>query len=209
VAAATPETDRRGRLLEGLAQSVREKGLQRTQIADVVRHAHTSRRTFYECFADKESAFVELIRESSIAIRGLVEAAVDPRAPWAEQIDGALDAYFAALSSDPALVATISRELPTLGERGAALQHEGVERFAQLVVRLTGGPEMRRAGVRTVTLEEAAMLMGGIAELVARAVHEDRPLAEAAGTAKTVIKAAIGPPSPGTSRSRARAARPG
>jgi AcrR family transcriptional regulator len=194
-----------------LAQSVREKGLQHTQIADVVRHARTSRRTFYECFTDKESAFVELIRESSIALRGLVEAAVDPRAPWEEQIDGALDAYFTALSGDPTLVATVSRELPTLGKRGAALQHEGVERFAQLVVQLTRGPAMRRAGVRAVTLEEAAMLMGGIAELVARAVHEDRPLSEAARTAKTVIKAAIGPPSPGTTRSRSqtRATRPG
>jgi AcrR family transcriptional regulator len=211
VATTTPDLDRRARLLEGLAQSVREKGLQRTQIADVVRHAHTSRRTFYECFADKESAFVELIRESSIALRDLVEAAVDPGAPWEEQIDAALDAYFTALSGDRALVATVSRELPTLGERGAALQHEGVERFAQLVVQLTSAPGMRRAGVRAVTLEEAAMLMGGVAELVARAVHEDRPLSEAAGTAKTVIKAAIGPhvgPSPrGASRPRARPAR--
>ncbi len=209
MATATPEVDRRSRLLEGLAQAVREKGLQRTQIADVVRNAHTSRRTFYECFADKESAFVELIRESSIALRALVEAAVDPQAPWDEQIDNALDAYFAALSGDPALVATVSRDLPTLGDRGAALQHEGVERFAQLVVQLTAGPGMRRAGVRSVTLEEAAMLMGGVAELVARAVHEDRPLSEAASTAKTVIKAAIGPLSPGTSRTRTRAARPG
>jgi AcrR family transcriptional regulator len=192
-----------------VAQSVREKGLQHTQIADVVRHAHTSRRTFYECFADKESAFVELIRESSIAILGLVEAAVDPQAPWEEQIDSALDAYFTALSGDPALVATVSRELPTLGERGAALQHEGVERFAQLVVRLTRGPGMRRAGVRAVTLEEAAMLMGGVAELVVRAVHEDRSPSEAAGTAKNVIKAAIGPPPPSASRARTRAARPG
>lgn len=208
VATAPPDLDHRSRLLEGLAQSVREKGLQRTQIADVVRHAHTSRRTFYECFADKESAFVELIRESSIALRGLVEAAVDPQAPWEEQIDSALDAYFTALSGDRALVATVSRELPTLGERGTALQHEGVERFAQLVVQLTRGPGMRRASVREVTLEEAAMLMGGIAELVARAVHEDRPLSAAASTAKTVIKAAIGPPSSGAARLRTRPARP-
>lgn len=209
MATTTPGLDRRARLLEGLAQSVREKGLQHTQIADVVRHAHTSRRTFYECFADKESAFAELIRESSVALRDLVEAAVDPGARWEEQIDGALDAYFTALSGDRALVATVSRELPTLGERGAALQHEGVERFAQLVVRLTSATGMRRAGVRAVTLEEAAMLMGGIAELVARAVHEDRPLSEAASTAKTVIKAAIGPDSRGASRPRTRPTRPG
>src|ERR1700722_3092334 len=162
---------------------MREKGLQHTQIADIVPPAHTSRRTFYECFADKESAFVELIRESSIALRALVEAAVDPHAPWEEQIDSALDAYFAALSSDPTLVATVSRELPTLGERGAALQHEGVERFGRVVLQLTRGPAMRGAGVRAVSLEEAAMLMGGVAELVARAVFEDRPLREAAGSA--------------------------
>jgi AcrR family transcriptional regulator len=208
VTTATPPLDRRARILEGLAQAVREKGLQRTQIADVVRHAHTSRRTFYECFADKESAFVELIRESSIAIRALVEAAVDPQAPWETQIDAAIDAYFAALGSDPALVATVSRELPTLGDRGAALQHEGVERFAQLVVELTRGPGMRRAAVKAVTLEEAAMLMGGVAELVARAVHEERPLSQAASTAKTVIKAAIGPRSPSVSRPQSRAASP-
>jgi hypothetical protein len=66
---------------------------------------------------------------------------------------------------------------------------------------------MRRAGVREVALEEAAMLMGGVAEFAARAVHEDRPLSEAASTATAVINAAIGPPSPGASRPRA--ARPG
>ena len=193
VATVTPKLEPRARLLEGLAQSLREKGLQGTQIADIVRHAHTSRRTFYECFADKESAFVELIRESSAAIRALVEEAVDPGAPWEEQMEAAIDAYFAALSGDPALVATISRELPTLGDRGAALQHEGVERFAELVVRLTRGPEMRRAGVRAVTLEEAAMLMGGVAELVARALHDGRAPSRAAETAKAVIKAVVGP----------------
>jgi AcrR family transcriptional regulator len=194
VAAATPRLDNRGRLLEGLALSLREKGLRGTQIADIVRHARTSRRTFYECFPDKESAFVELIREASVAIHGLVEEAVDPQAPWGAQIDGAIDAYFAALGSDPALAATVSRELPTLGDRGAALQHEGVDRFAELLVRLSGGPAMRRAGVRPVRFAEGVMLIGGVAELVARATRGDMPLERAATTAKTVVRAAIGPP---------------
>lgn len=197
VATATPRLDNRGRLLEGLAQSLREKGLRGTQITDIVRHARTSRRTFYECFPDKESAFVELFREASVAIHGLVQGAVDPGAPWEAQIEGAIDAYFAALGSDPALAATVSRELPTLGDRGAALQHEGVDRFADLVVRLTRGPAMHNAGVRPVTSEEAVMLIGGVAELVARATAGDLSLAQAAATAKAVVKAAIGPPPPG------------
>jgi len=194
VAAATPKLDNRGRLLEGLALSLREKGLRGTQIADIVRHARTSRRTFYECFPDKESAFVELIREASVAIHGLVQDAVDPGTPWDAQIDAAIDTYFAALASDPALAATVSHELPTLGDRGAALQHEGVDRFAELVVTLSRGPAMRSAGVQPVTFAEAVMLIGGVAELIARATPGDMPLAQAAETAKAVIKAAIGPP---------------
>ncbi len=192
---ASDETkiDHRSRLLEGLAQSLREQGLQRTQVGDIVRHAHTSRRTFYECFPDKESAFVELIRESSIAILALVDAAVDPEAPWDAQVDRAIDVYHSALTEDPALTATVSRELPTLGDRGAALQHEGIDRFAQLVVRITNGPRMRRAGVAPVSPDAAVMLIGGIAELIARATRDGRALSEVGDTAKAIIKAVIEP----------------
>ncbi len=70
---------------------------------------------------------MELIRKSSIAILELVEAAVDPEAPWDEQVNGAIDVYLSVLTEDPALTATVSRELPTLGDRGAALQREGME----------------------------------------------------------------------------------
>src|SRR5690242_4043853 len=90
--------DNRTRLLEGLARSLREKGLQRTQISDIVRNARTSRRTFYECFPDKESAFVELIRAASVAVLASVEAAIDPEAPWEEQVEVAIDAYLTALA---------------------------------------------------------------------------------------------------------------
>jgi AcrR family transcriptional regulator len=193
MASGETKIDHRSRLLEGLAQALREQGLQHTQVGDIVRYAHTSRRTFYECFPDKESAFVELIRESSIAILELVDAAVDPEAPWDAQVDRAIDVYLSALTEDPALTATVSRELPTLGERGAALQHEGIDRFAQLVVRLTNGPGMRRAGVAPVSPDAAVMLIGGIAELIARATRDGRALSEVGDTAKAVIKTVVEP----------------
>lgn len=185
--------DNRQRLLEGLAQALREKGLQRTQIADIVRYARTSRRTFYECFEDKESAFVELIRESSNGILELVEIETGEHGSWEEQVDRAIDVYLGALAEDPALTATVSRELPTLGERGAALQHEGIDRFAHLVVRMTSRPAMRRAGVEPASLDTAVMLVGGIAELIARATHEGTPLIDVGVTAKLVIKSVLAP----------------
>jgi len=182
----------RERLLEGLVESIREKGLQRTQIGDIVKHAHTSRRTFYECFPDKESCFTEMIRAASQGLVAEIEAATDPAAPWEAQVDQAIDAYLGALSRDPALTATISRELPTLGARGAALQQEGVERFAQLIVTLAARPGMREAGIDPVDLDTAVMLTGGISELVARATP-DEDLSSVASTAKAVIKAVLAP----------------
>lgn len=187
--------DYRRRLLDGLAQSLREKGLQGTQITDIVGHARTSRRTFYECFPDKEAAFVELIRELRSSIVQLIEAAIDPDAPWDEQIDRAIDVYLGALTEDSALSATVSRALPTLGDRGAALQHEGIDQFARLVVEMASGSGMRRDGVSPLTLATAVMLMGGVAELINRARHEGADLAVAGATAKSVIKAVIRPSS--------------
>src|SRR5436305_8285476 len=93
-----PKSDFRARLLAGLAESIAEKGLHRTQISDIVRHARTSRRTFYECFADKESCFVELVEAANASILDEMRVAVDPGAPWDAQVDQAIESYLEALS---------------------------------------------------------------------------------------------------------------
>ena len=186
--------DNRRRLLDGLAESLRDKGLASTQIGDIVRNARTSKRTFYECFPDKESAFVELIREDSAGLLATVEAIVETDAPWRERIDRAVDTYLQALTDDPVLIIAISRELPALGERGAALHREAIDRFAGLFLRASREPWMRAAGIEPVSPDTAVMLVGGIAELIARATKEGRPLIELGPTVKTVIKAVAQPP---------------
>ncbi len=50
------------RLLDGLAASIAERGYRATTVADIVRHARTSKRTFYDQFASKEQCFLELLR---------------------------------------------------------------------------------------------------------------------------------------------------
>src|SRR3954471_9027846 len=136
----------RERLLEGLAASIREKGLQGTQISDIVRHARTSRRTFYECFADKESCFVELVEAANAAILLEVRASVDPAASWHAQVDQAVDSYLEALARNPSLTVTISRELPTLGARGADLLHGSIDRYAELIVALVASARPSAGG---------------------------------------------------------------
>ena len=64
----------RRRLLDGLAASIGERGYRDTTVADIVRHARTSKRTFYGEFSSKEECFIELLaagnREMIARIRG-------------------------------------------------------------------------------------------------------------------------------------------
>jgi AcrR family transcriptional regulator len=193
VAEPRSKSDFHGRLLAGLAESIREKGLHGTQISDIVRHARTSRRTFYECFSDKESCFLALIEASNTAILEAVRAAVDPSAEWTVQVDQAIDSYLGALALDPALIVTISRDLPTLGTRGASFLHESVERYAQLIVEITQSARPQAGGRATISLEEAVMLAGGVGEILDRAVARGDDVRSIAPVVKSVIKAVLDP----------------
>src|SRR6201986_4259536 len=75
------------RLMEGLAASIREKGLGQTRVSDIVRHAHASRRTFYKHFEDKEACFVELMNTLSDAFLEEVDRSIDRERPITVQID--------------------------------------------------------------------------------------------------------------------------
>ncbi|EUA43342.1 bacterial regulatory s, tetR family protein [Mycobacterium xenopi 3993] len=69
----------RRRLLDGLATSIGERGYRATTVADIVRHARTSKRTFYDRFVSKEQCFLELLRADSERLSEEIRAAVDPR----------------------------------------------------------------------------------------------------------------------------------
>ena len=71
-APATPADERtlavRRRLEDAMAAAVAEKGLAATTIADVARHAGTSKRTFYEHYADKTECYLSLFATRSAAM---------------------------------------------------------------------------------------------------------------------------------------------
>ena len=94
------------RLLEGLAASIRDKGLAQTQVTDIVRHARASRRTLYKHFPDKDSCFVELTDALSMLLLERVDEAIDREAALEVQIDQAIDTYVDILVNEPHLTAT-------------------------------------------------------------------------------------------------------
>jgi AcrR family transcriptional regulator len=82
----------RQRLFDALEESIAEDGYAKTTIADVVRRAKTSRRTFYEHFTSKDECFVALLTEANAEQVRHITAAVDPAAPWDAQVRQAIEA---------------------------------------------------------------------------------------------------------------------
>jgi AcrR family transcriptional regulator len=177
------------RLIEGLAASIREKGLAQTQVADIVRHARASRRTFYKHFPDKDSCFVELTQRLSLLLMEQVDQAIDRDAPLATQIDQAIDTYVDILLNEPSLAATWAS--PGLGERVVIAQREGVERYAELVVSVVEADAERDPGLEPVSLERAYMVISGVQQAIIRAVDRDEDLGELATEIKGFMKAVL------------------
>jgi len=173
------------RLLDGLAASIREKGLSRTQVSDIVGHARASRRTFYKHFPDKDSCLVELVHRSATTIIESVTAATESDAPLATQIDQAVDAYLAVLSGEPEL--TLALSSPAVGERIIRAQREELERFAAFLVALTPGTEGNE-----VAMERAYMLASGFRATALRAIERGDGIEVAGREGKAVFKAILG-----------------
>lgn len=177
------------RLLEGLAASIREKGLAQTQVTDIVRHARASRRTFYKHFPDKESCFVELTNALSMLLLERVDEAIDRVAPLEVQIDQAIDTYVDILVDEPNLTATWAS--PSVGERVIVAQREGLERYAQLLVSVVAVDAERDPGVEPVSLERAYMVVSGVQQAIIRAVAGGQDLGAMATEIKGFMKAAL------------------
>ena len=76
----------RDRLLDGLAASIVDRGYRETTVADIVRRARTSKRTFYEHFPSKEECLIELLRRNNENLINNIRNAVNPDADWQDQI---------------------------------------------------------------------------------------------------------------------------
>jgi len=168
----TAPAEYRRRLLEGMAAAIRECGYRDSTVADVVRHARTSRRTFYEHFPGKQACFIALLRDADAAMVRQIAAAVDRRAPWEVQARQAIEAWIAAAQADLAVTLSRIRDLPSLGADVRHLQRESLEAFIVLVRDLTDTPELRAAGVAPPSRQLMVMLLGGLRELIATTVED-------------------------------------
>jgi AcrR family transcriptional regulator len=169
--------DFRRRLLDGLAASIEARGYRESTVAHVVRHARTSKRTFYDHFASKEECFFELLDANNEDLVTTLRAAVDPAAPWREQVRQAVTAYVGTIEATPALTLSWIRELPALGAAARPMMRRGSGRLAGAIAELTAGPGFRAAGLDPLSPTAAVILVGGLRELTAQVVEDGDPVA--------------------------------
>jgi AcrR family transcriptional regulator len=180
----------RRRLLDGLDASIRERGYRDTTVADIVRHARTSKRTFYGEFSSKEECFIELLRTNNEEMINRIRGSVDPEADWQQQIRQAVGAYVDHIASRPAITLTWIREAPALGADAQALHRMAMSSFTDMLVDLSDSQGFRRAELPPLSRPLALIIVGGLRELTAFYVEDGRDahgITDAAVTASTAI----------------------
>jgi AcrR family transcriptional regulator len=185
-------TEHRHRLLQGMAQAVAERGYAATTIADIVREAAVSRRTFYEHFGGKAECLVALYEAASHNALQVLRAALDPAQPWDAQVEQALAAYFDCLASNPLLLRTLYVEILGLGPEGLASRRRVNDEIATFMLDVVNGRGKRKP----LTPQMALAVVGGINELVLDSLERDRlgQLGELVAPAAQLVRAVTGHP---------------
>ena len=198
-----PATDRdpgaeafRGRLLEGLRRSIEERGYRETTIADIVRHARASRRTFYQAFATKDDCLLALMEAANLSLIRHITDAVDPLAPWPAQARQAVAAYVHQIASSPGLSLCSIREFPSLGPVAGQVRRNAMNALADLVQRLSDNEPFRRDGGQPVSRELALIILGGLRELTATVLEEGGDVGDILQVGATATIALLGTSAP-------------
>jgi AcrR family transcriptional regulator len=181
------------RLLDGLATSIGERGYRASTVADVVRQARTSKRTFYDQFASKEECFLELLAADIEKLGESIVAAVDPEADWHQQIRQAVESYVAYIDARPAITLSWIRELPSLGAVARPVQRRGLQLLSGLLIDLSASAGFQRADLPPLTAPLAVILLGGLRELTALAVEDSQSVREIVEPAVDACIALLGP----------------
>lgn len=157
------------RLLGGMAAAVAAKGYAETTVADIVREAAVSRRTFYEHFSTKAECLIALYKAGSARALTVLSEAVDPEQPWRTQVEPSIAAYLGYRSQAPALLGMLFVEILGMGPAGLAARHEVNLQIAHWIQTST-----LEEGQPPLSIDLAMTVIGGINELVLQAIQQGR-----------------------------------
>ena len=187
------ETDlrtHRTRLLEGMARCVAAHGYADTTIADIVREAGVSRRTFYEYFSDKAGCLIALHEAASQNALAVLRSAIHPDRGWQAQVEQAIAAYLGALAMNPVLMRALFVDILGLGMPGLVARRHANQQLVDFMMEVVNQPP---SGPVLLHSAMAMAVVGGINELVLQAIEQDQvaALADLVAPASALLRAAV------------------
>jgi len=166
----TPEqvvSSQRERVLAAMRELVAGRGYRDMPVAEVIRHAGVSRKTFYELYGGKEECFVAVYEREMERLLAPALQAFEGDEPWAERLRTALGVLLGALASDGDAARICFVEALAAGP--LALERRNVE-MARLDPLFAPPDAAAPGGARTIT----AGAVGYLSELLNREVAAGR-----------------------------------
>lgn len=188
-AEATASTHRR-RLFEGMARAVAAQGFAACTIADIVREAAVSRRTFYEHFQTKADCLIALYESASRNALRQLSNMLDPERHWQAQVEEAMAAYLGVLADNPIMLRALFIDILSLGAEGLAARRRVNQELAEFLLSVVN--PQRDDTVMSPTM--AMAVVGGINELVLHLIEQDRiqDIHSITNTTSALIRAVVG-----------------
>ncbi|HWC49708.1 MAG TPA: TetR/AcrR family transcriptional regulator [Solirubrobacterales bacterium] len=121
--AATPQRGnvadaQRARIRRATGELVAKRGYAGTSVELIVKRARVGFKTFYNHYANKEEAFLDLFDYVLDRTRAQILVAVEAAGvPWPERVALAIKEFFAAIAAEPQLARACLVEAPTAGPR--------------------------------------------------------------------------------------------
>ena len=162
LAPALARDTQRDRLLHGMAQTVARRGYAATPVAEVLKAAGVSRRTFYEQFADKEDCFLAAYDAIVALCTERLVAAYHAGETWEDGIAFAYDALLNTLAAEPDFAHLGVVDVLAAGPRALARREAALRRFARFI----DFTRERADVVATPPTLVGQAIVGGIHELV-------------------------------------------
>jgi AcrR family transcriptional regulator len=127
----------RQRLLEAMTTLVAEKGYAAVTIGDIVRHAGTAKRTFYDHFPDKLNIFLEALDLITETLLASGRRAFATTGSVRERCEYSLRGYLALLVSMPNTAKVFYLEAAAAGPEALARRHDVQLKFVRHIVGLS------------------------------------------------------------------------
>ncbi len=166
-----PKEVQRQRLIDAALRAIKKRPYEQISVAEIVREAGMSSRSFYDHFVSKEGIVAEIVRDRGRVLIGTLEEIYRSTKNDVERVDRALRAYLELFPAETVDLEKIGGEA---GQRVREMRDHYIESITDLVVAQYQRAHERGLVARVPARFEVELLLTGLAGLSFRYYSEGR-----------------------------------